>query len=98
MKSEYNFFDELIPVSDSEEAKKAMERQQADGARIDYLVHKVFAQSEEGKELLKVWRDALELTCVADHGMDMVGIGINEGQKRFIRGIILTIRRVEDDR
>lgn len=97
MKKEHNFFDDLIPVSDPEEAKKTMERQAAEGAKIDYLIHKVFAQSEEGKELLQVWRDALELTCVADQGMDMVGIGINEGQKRFIRGIILTVRRVEND-
>jgi len=37
----------------------------------------------------------LIMTPTVESGIDMAESGIREGQKRFIRGIILTINRVE---
>jgi len=64
--------------------------------RIDYLVHAVFEQNKHGRELLEIWKESLILTSTADDAMDSIAIGIREGMKRFIRGILLTIRRVEN--
>lgn len=96
MAQQPNFFDDLKGLPDKEQAEKYIKEQELQGNRIDYLVHKVFEQSEEGKELLAIWHDSLILVPTADDGMDSVAIGIREGMKRFIRGIILTIRRVEN--
>jgi hypothetical protein len=42
-----------------------------------------------------MWKEALILNSTAEPNMGYVEIGINEGQKRFIRQILLTIKRVE---
>lgn len=91
-----NFFDDLSGTISKEEADKLSKENQAKGEKIDYLVHKVFEQTEEGKELLDIWREALMMTLTADTGMDNISIGIAEGYKRFIRNIILTVRKVEN--
>lgn len=96
MSNENNFFDDLGANMDPEEAMKESLKKQGQAERLDYLIHKVFEQSEEGRELINIWRESLILTATADDGMDAVAIGIREGMKRFIRGIILTIRRVEN--
>jgi hypothetical protein len=89
-----NFFDELNPIN-IEESIKFQKHAEEKGKKLDYLIHKVFAQSDEGKELLEIWKESLIMSSTADEGQDMITIGINEGMKRFIRGVILTIRRVE---
>lgn len=94
MSQERNFFDDLNPI-DTEEVEKFNKDQNARGEKIDYLVHKVFAQTEEGQELLSIWKESLMMQPTAEGGLDAVEIGIREGMKRFIRGIILTINRVE---
>lgn len=65
--------------------------------KLDYLIHRTFAQTDAGKELLTLWEDALLLNSTAQPGDDLLQIGINEGQKTFIRNIILTIRKVENE-
>lgn len=94
MTVERNFFDDLNPI-DTEEVEKYNKEQQARGEKIDFLVHKVFAQTDEGQELLTIWKESLMMQPTAEGGLDTVEIGIREGMKRFIRGIILTINRVE---
>ena len=95
-KSERNFFDDLGANIDTQEAMKIAKGKKIAAERLDYLIHKVFEQSADGKELIDLWKETLILTATADDGMDAVAIGIREGMKRFIRGIILTIRRVEN--
>lgn len=73
------------------------DEQKAQFDKLDYLIHKTFAQTEDGRELLKLWEDALLLNSTAQPGDDLLSIGINEGQKTFIRNIILTIRKVENE-
>lgn len=80
-----------------DEAVKFQKDAEAKGQKIDYLIHKAFAQTESGRELLEIWKESLIMSSTADEGADLVTIGINEGMKRFIRGIILTIKRVESE-
>ena len=65
--------------------------------RLDYLYHRVFAETEEGRELLKVWQEQLMMAPSAEPGADLLAIGMAEGIKTFIRNIILTIRKVENE-
>ncbi len=95
MKKEFNPFDELYGF-DPEAAEKQMEEYKAKGERLDYLIHKVFAQNEDGAELYMLWRESLIMSPTAEEGMDMIGIGIREGTKTFIRKIGLTIKKVEE--
>lgn len=65
--------------------------------KLDYLIHRTFAETEAGRELLKLWEDALIFNPTASPGDDLLSIGINEGEKSFIRKIMLTIRKVENE-
>lgn len=73
------------------------EEQQKHFEKLDYLIHKVFAQTEEGKELLEYWIEALLMSPTAEPGYDPLMIGLQEGKKTFIRSILLTIDKVEKD-
>lgn len=84
-----NLFDEESP-----ELRQHRVEQDKIHDRIDHLIFKVFSTAE-GKELLDIWTNALVMTPVAQAGMDMVGIGIEQGKRDFIRGIKLTLRRRE---
>lgn len=64
---------------------------------LDYLIHRVFEQNEDGRELLKHWTDALIMSPTAQPGDDLLQVGLNEGLKTFIRHIVLTIIKVEKD-
>lgn len=92
---EYNAFDELGGQATPEEIQKQNAEMQAKNQKLDYLIHKVFAQTEEGKELLELWKDALIFSPGAEPGIDSIDVGMREGTKRFIRNIILTIKKVE---
>lgn len=84
-----NPFDELGAQPEySDEMKAQFEKR-------DELIHRVFEQSEAGKELLAMWQDALIMTPTAQPGDDLLTVGLNEGHKTFIRKIITTIRKVE---
>ena len=91
-----NPFDELIGI-DLEAAKNYLDEQKRKSERIDHLIHKVFEQTPEGKELLEIWRESLIMTPTVTEGASLETHGINEGMKRFIRNIITTIRRVENE-
>ena len=90
-----NFFDDLNTIYDPEEIFKQRQELRAKGEKLDYLIHYVFEQNEKGKELLSIWKEALIMQSSASMGSDSVSIGIEEGKKHFIRGILLTIQRVE---
>ena len=96
MSRESNFFDDLLQQIDPKEALKQQADREEKGRHLDYLIHKVFAQSEEGRELVGIWKESLIMTPTAEEGMDMISVGIREGLKRFLRQIYLTINRVEE--
>lgn len=86
-----NPFDELGKQPEfSDEDKKHFEK-------IDYLIHKVFAQSDEGRELLEIWQEHLLMSPTFQPSDNDLQIGYNEGVKSFIRNIILTLRKVENN-
>lgn len=64
-------------------------------SKAAYLIHRVFAQTEDGKAVLKEWMEEVTMLPSADVGMDYIGIGIQEGRKKFVREIQLIINRVE---
>ena len=85
-----NPFDDLGNTPEwTDEDRKAFER-------LDYLIHKVFAQTEQGVELLEIWREHLLMSPAFEGHENPYQIGINEGRKSIIRNIILTIRKVEN--
>ncbi len=88
-----NPFDELFPSAQI----SWTDAQNAQFEKLDNLVHKVFQQSDAGRELLDIWSQALKMTPTAQPGYDQLMIGIEEGKKQFIRSLITTIRKVEDD-
>ena len=65
--------------------------------RLDYLIHKVFAQSDDGAELLEYWKEHLLMAAGAEPTDNDITIGMREGTRRFIRNIILTVRKVENE-
>lgn len=85
-----NFFDMLGIAGDESKEQKHHQR-------IDELIHNIFAVSPDGKELFDIWQNALLMQPTAVSGMDSIGIGIEEGKKTFIRGILATIRKVENE-
>lgn len=91
---QHNPYDEMGLDLDPEEIKKQQERQKAMNEKLDILIHKTFYQTESGRELLDIWDDAMSMTPGVAPGMDKFEVGIIEGQKRFIRGIKITIRRM----
>jgi len=87
------YFDDLSDkIGDGSKPVKNESKEQL---RRDYLVHRLFEQNEDGKELLTIWKEALMMTGLSSDVPVQIGIG--EGKKQFIRNIILTIRRVENE-
>lgn len=91
-----NFFDDLDTGFDVKAAQRQAEDAKAKSEKLDHLIHQVFQQSKAGRELLDLWEQTLIMSSGAEPGMDMIGIGIQEGYKRFIRNIKLTVKRVEN--
>lgn len=85
------------PLNDLDVQPQWSDAQKQHFEKLDHLIHKVFAQTEEGKELLEYWKEALLISPTAEHGYDMLSVGLNEGKKTFIRNILLTIKKVEND-
>ena len=62
---------------------------------IDQLIHRVFEQNPQGKELLAIWKEALIMNPTVTPNSTQFQAGIAEGNKEFIRNICLTIKSVE---
>lgn len=90
-----NFFDNLNTGFDPAESLRRQKDAEEKANKLDYLIHAVFEQNEQGKELITIWKEALIMQPTVEPGIDQFDAGIREGQKRFIRGILLTINRVE---
>lgn len=96
--SQINAFDELGSGFDPVAEAKQQKEQEANYNKLDYLIHRVFKQSEAGAELLDIWvQNALIMAPTARAGDDLLAIGLEEGKKEFIRKVLLTINKVEGD-
>jgi len=88
--------DDINPFDEMQEEARAFDTQnQEQLQKIDYLIHAVFKQSEQGAELLDIFLESLIMQPTVVPGMDQFTAGINEGEKQFIRKIIQTITTVE---
>ena len=85
-------FDELMGMNFDMPDQETKE-----GVRIDYLIHRVFQQNKDGAELLRLWEGALIRQPTVVSGGDMFGAGINEGLKTFIRNILITVEKIENE-
>lgn len=59
------------------------------------LVHKIFAQNEDGRELLARWKEFLMMTPTVHAQATQFEAGIAEGHKECIRTIIHNIKMFE---
>jgi len=89
-----NFFDDLTTNIDQGEAAQLAGMQEKEHDRLDFLIHAVFSQNKKGAELLEKWKESLIMVSTAEPNMDLIEVGIREGQKRFIKSILLTVKRV----
>lgn len=58
-------------------------------------VHKVFAQNQDGIELLNKWKHQLIMVPTVQPGSTQFEAGIAEGIKQFVRNLILQIDKIE---
>lgn len=66
--------------------------------QIDELhkrIHRVFVQTQDGKELLDMWKDHVLMSPVHLLGSDPYQLGLAEGRKEFIRELITSIKQAE---
>ena len=61
----------------------------------NHLLHRVFIQTEQGRELLKIWTDAIISTSVVRPHSTQMEVGIAEGYNQFTRNIINKCNAVE---
>lgn len=80
-----------------EEAEKQAKELEAKQNKYDYLIHQVFSQTEEGREILEIWTEALVMSPVVRPGDCQFSAGINEGINTVTRAIISTVKKVEND-
>jgi len=95
MNKEFNGFDAIGGIDDPEELARIEAEKEVMWNKIDQLIHQVFEQNPQGKELLTIWKETLiTIPTVTPHSTQFQA-GIAEGNKEFIRNICLTIKSVE---
>lgn len=92
---ESNPFDDLGPETDPKEIKRQQKEWEALRQKRNYLTHRVYAQTEQGRELLEMYKADLIMQPSAEPHMDLLEVGIREGMKKFARDIIAIVERVE---
>ena len=60
-------------------------------------LHRLFVQNPDGAALLSTWKDSLIMVPVLTAESTQFEAGINEGEKRFIRNLIISIQSVEQE-
>ena len=93
-----NSFDDISTGYDPDAAAKQEQEAGAKHSRLDYLIHQTFEQSDSGRELLQLWtKDSLILTPSAIPGDTLLEIGIKQGMQDFIRKLIITVEKVNNE-
>lgn len=93
---EFNGFDAVQGLPDPEEVAKLKIEEEAVLNKMGYLLHQVFVQTELGRELMNQWKETLINMPSFDGNSSQFAAGLNEGEKRFVRNILLSIKQVED--
>ena len=92
---EFNGFDEIKGFDDPAEVAKLNKEQETESNKIAYLLHQVFVQSTQGRELMSIWKEVLINVPSFDGNSSQFDAGLNEGEKRFVRNILLLLKQVE---
>ena len=92
---EFNGFDAMGGIGDPEELAFIEAQKKEMWNNIDQLIHRVFEQNPQGKELLAIWKEALIMAPTVTPNSTQFQAGIAEGNKEFIRNICLTIKSIE---
>lgn len=82
-------------IANPEEQNRINELNNAMWVKLDHLMHQVFEQNPQGKDLLNLWKEALIMDPTVTPNSTQFQAGIAEGKKEFIRNILLTINKVE---
>jgi len=88
-------FDQIGGLPDEAELNKIKSDNAAIWDKFENLIHQVFEQNPQGKELLSIWKEKLIMTPTVTPNSTPFQAGIAEGNKEFIRNIYLTIKKVE---
>jgi hypothetical protein len=95
MNKEFNGFDAMGGVNDPAELARIEAENEQMWNKTDQIIHQVFEQHPQGKELLNIWKEALIMAPTVTPNSTQFEAGIAEGKKEFIRNICLTIKSVE---
>ncbi|MCP4090275.1 MAG: hypothetical protein GY746_10835 [Gammaproteobacteria bacterium] len=68
---------------------------QSEYTKAQVLMHRIFQQTDAGRDLLEEFKDSLMKVPADNKGPDPFYLGMEEGRKQFIRNIILTIEQIE---
>jgi len=77
------------------DAKQSQKEYNDNALRQSSLVYQVFC-TEAGQRLIAEWTELLIQTPSYTPGLDNISIGMNEGEKRFMRSIINVMKTHED--
>ena len=92
---ECNDFDQMGGILDPEAVARTQAQNEQMWNELNQLIHQVFEQNPQGKELLKIWKEALIMTATVTPSSTAHQCGIEEGKKEFTRNILLIIKSVE---
>lgn len=90
-----NGFDLMGGLPDPVEVARINAENNALWEKTENLIHRVFEQNPQGKELLEQWKEVLIMNPTVTPNSTQFQAGIEEGKKEFIRNIYLTIKNVE---
>jgi len=94
-RADYNAFDNMAGIPDPNDVALQAAKDREKWDRMDYLIHKVFAQNEDGAALILQWKEALIMTPTVTENSTQFQAGMREGEKSFIRQILLTIENID---
>ncbi len=92
---EFNGFDQIGGIQDPQSVIDAQAKNKQMWKELEQLIHQVFEQNPQGKQLLSIWKEALIMSPTVTPNSTQFQAGIAEGNKEFIRNIHLTIKSVE---
>jgi hypothetical protein len=88
--------DDMHPIDQwDDESNKSQAEFEKQALLETSLLFSVFS-TPSGKQLIERWKDHLMYSPTAKPTMNTLSIGINEGQKTFIRSILQAIKTHED--
>tara|TARA_R110002096_G_scaffold135858_2_gene287947 strand:- start:109 stop:399 length:291 start_codon:yes stop_codon:yes gene_type:complete len=93
---EFNGFDAIGGLPDEDEVALLQANAKSEYNQHCELLHQVFEQNPLGKRLLNDWKDMLAMTPSIDSGSTQFEAGLNEGEKRFVRNIIISVKSIEE--